>query len=248
MEIKDYIDSTYLKTALQAGLTESENLDIVKALIDEAITEQFKLVIVRPEIVPLAKAMITKANAKTRVGTVIDFPAGRNTTAEKLSEAAYAIAEGADELDFVLNYIAFKEGKMAEVREQVFVCTKLGLENDKVVKWIIEIAALNEQQIIQLSALVKNVVLSNFDENTYQRVFVKSSTGFYTTEDGRPNGATPEAIKLMLQNSFPLPIKAAGGVRTYEDAALMLALGVKRIGTSSAGAICKGGSMDTEAY
>ena len=104
----------------------------------------------------------------------------------------------------------------------------------------IEVAALNDKEIIQLSALIKNIVIANFKEQQYESVFVKSSTGFYKTEDGKPNGATVPGIKLMLENSFPLPVKAAGGVRTYEEAIEMIALGVKRIGTSSAKAIASG--------
>ena len=71
-------------------------------------------------------------------------------------------------------------------------------------------------------------------------MFVKSSTGFYKTADNIPNGATLPTIKLMLENSFPLPVKAAGGVRTYDEAIAMIRLGVKRIGTSSAKAIVTG--------
>ncbi|PZR21777.1 MAG: deoxyribose-phosphate aldolase, partial [Flavobacterium psychrophilum] len=76
--------------------------------------------------------------------------------------------------------------------------------------------------------------------NSYSKVFVKSSTGFYKTRDGIPNGATLPGIKLMLENAYPLPVKAAGGVRTLEEARQMIAIGVKRIGTSSAKAIVSG--------
>ncbi|WP_205431297.1 deoxyribose-phosphate aldolase [Flavobacterium arcticum] len=242
MKLKQYLDTTYLKTATQAGLTEAENLEVVKALVAEAIQEDFKLVMIRPEMVAMAKEMIVATESKVGVGTVIDFPEGRGDLQEKLQEAQTAINDGADELDFVVDYTAFKEGKITEVKQQVLECTRLGLDNEKVIKWIIEVAALNEPQIVQLSALIKNVVLSNFEEKNYQNVFVKSSTGFYITDDDKPNGATQAAITLMLENSFPLPVKAAGGVRTYDEAMQMIALGVKRIGTSSAGAIVKGGS------
>ena len=80
----------------------------------------------------------------------------------------------------------------------------------------------------------------NFTEKEYDKVFVKSSTGFYKTPEGVPNGATVATIKLMLENSFPLLVKAAGGVRTYEEAVEMVQLGVKRIGTSAAKAIATG--------
>ncbi|NDI97830.1 deoxyribose-phosphate aldolase [Flavobacterium sp. LaA7.5] len=242
MKLKQYLDSTYLKTAVQAGLTELKNLEVVKAVVAEAIQENFKLVMIRPEMVAMAKEMIIAAGSKVGVGTVIDFPEGRGTIQEKLQEAQAAINDGADELDFVVNYTAFKEGRVTEVKQQVLECTRLGMESEKVVKWIIEVAALNKQQIVQLSVLIKNVVLANFEEENYQKVFVKSSTGFYVTDDGMPNGATLPTVILMLENSFPLPVKAAGGIRTYDEAVQMIMLGVKRIGTSSAKAIVKGGS------
>lgn len=240
MDIKQYLDSTYLKTAEQAGISEAENLEVVRATIEEAIAEQFKLVMIRPEMVTMAKEMIVAANSKVCIGTVIDFPEGKRSLEKKLAEAEQAIIDGADDLDFVLDYEGFKAGNVDAIKEQVLQCTYLGLKNDKIVKWIIEVAALNDHEIVQLSALVKNVVLSNFEENKYSKVFVKSSTGFYKTRDGMPNGATLPAIKLMLENSFPLPVKAAGGVRTLQEAQQMIALGVKRIGTSSAKAIVDG--------
>lgn len=240
MDIRQYLDSTYLKTAAQAGLSEAENLEVVAASVNEAIAENYKLVMIRPEMVVMAKRMIADAGAKVSVGTVIDFPLGQRSLEEKLDEALQAIQDGADDLDFVLDYEAFKAGNIAVVKNQVLECTRLGLQYNKIVKWIIEIAALNDHEIVQLSALVKNVVLSNFDESSYSHVFVKSSTGFYKTLDGIPNGATLPSIKLMLENSYPLPVKAAGGVRTLEEAQQMITLGVKRIGTSSAKAIVSG--------
>lgn len=241
MDIKQYLDSTYLKTAAQAGLTETENRDVVKAVITEAISQNFKLVMIRPEMVAMAKELITAAHSKVAVGTVIDFPLGNGTLEAKLAEAGEAIKNGADELDFVINYTGFKSGAVSEVKREVLECTKLGIDNGKIVKWIIEVAALGEHEIVQLSALVKNVVLSHFKEEEYSKVFVKSSTGFFVTQDGKPNGATIEAIKLMVENAWPLQIKAAGGVRTYDEAVQMITLGVKRIGTSSAKTIADGG-------
>jgi deoxyribose-phosphate aldolase len=88
--------------------------------------------------------------------------------------------------------------------------------------------------------MIKNIVLTNFPEEMYQQVFVKSSTGFYRTENNLPNGATIPAIIMMLENASPLSVKAAGGVRTYDEAVEMIKLGVKRIGTSSAKAIASG--------
>lgn len=229
---------------MQAGISDAENLAVAKGFIREAIDEQFKLIMIRPEMVAIAKKMIAEAKSKLTVGTVIDFPEGRSPLEQKLKEAKQAIADGADDLDFVCNYGAFKNGDTALVKEEVLLCTQLGLDNHKIVKWIIEVAALNNQQIVQLSSLIKNVVLTNFKEEYYDNVFVKSSTGFFRTENNLPNGATPETIIMMLENASPLPVKAAGGVRTYEEAVEMIRLGVKRIGTSSAKAIACGQISD----
>jgi deoxyribose-phosphate aldolase len=82
--------------------------------------------------------------------------------------------------------------------------------------------------------------LENFDKTKSLDVFVKSSTGFYISPNSEPNGATVSAIKLMIQHSSPLPVKASGGIRSAEDFNTMINLGVKRIGTSSALAILQG--------
>nr|WP_315147576.1 deoxyribose-phosphate aldolase [uncultured Flavobacterium sp.] len=240
MNIKQYLDSTYLKTPSQAGLTEAENTIVAKEFIQEAIDENFKLIMIRPDIVPLANKMITEANSPVQIGTVIDFPEGKGGLEAKLTEASQAIQDGADDLDFVCNYEAFKAGNVDVVKDEILKCTQLGLANGRVVKWIIEVAALTDKQIIQLSALIKNLVITHFKEENYASVFVKSSTGFYKTENNLPNGATVPTIILMLENANPLPVKAAGGVRTYEEAVEMIRLGVKRIGTSGAKAIANG--------
>lgn len=240
MEIKNFIDSTYLKTAEQAGISDAENSKIVQSFIIEAIDQRFKLIMIRPDYVKLAKEMIVETRSKVSIGTVISFPEGTNSVLEKLAEAQEAIDNGVDELDFVCNYQAFIEGDLETVKNEIILGTQLALENHKIVKWIIEIAALNEKQIIQFSSLIKNIVITNFKEELYQQVFVKSSTGFYKTENNLPNGATIPAIIMMLENASPLSIKAAGGVRGYEDAVEMIKLGVKRIGTSSAMAIVSG--------
>jgi deoxyribose-phosphate aldolase len=246
MNIKNYLDSTYLKTAQQANLTEAENTVVVKEFIQEAIDEGFKLIMIRPDKVALAKEMITQAKSKLTIGTVISFPEGKNTIEEKAIEAKQAIKDGADDLDFVCNYEAFKKGDSDVVKKEILELTQLGLDHHKIVKWIIEVAALNETQIIQISSLIKKVVMSNVKEECYHSVFVKSSTGFYKTENGLPNGATIPTIMLMLENASPLPIKAAGGVRTYNEAVAMINLGVQRIGTSSAKAIASGESATSD--
>ncbi|WP_339660634.1 deoxyribose-phosphate aldolase [uncultured Polaribacter sp.] len=238
MKINQFLDATYLKTASQANSTEEENQQNVVDLINEAILYNYKLVMIRAKYISLAKEMLTKANADVLIGTVIDFPEGNSSKEIKLEEAKKAIALEADELDFVVNYTAFKEGKINLIKAEVFAATKLCLENNKVAKWIIEVAALTSEEIIVISQLIKEVVLTNFDESAAEKVFVKSSTGFFKTEDNKPNGATFETMKLISENAKPLQIKAAGGVRDYGTALKMISLGVDRIGTSSAKEIC----------
>ena len=240
MDIKKYLDSTYLKTNVQAGLSELENKVLVQGFIKEAIDEKFKLIMIRPDRVALAKKMIDEANSEVLVGTVIDFPEGTSSIAKKLDEALECIQNGADELDYVCNYQAFKSGNIDLVAAEILKGTQLGLDNNKIVKWIIEVAALNDLQIAELTTLIKNVVVDNFEKEVYSSVFVKSSTGFYKTENNLPNGATVASIKIMLKNAGPLPVKAAGGVRTYLEAKEMIELGVQRIGTSGAKAIANG--------
>lgn len=235
--VKNYLDSTYLKTAEQLGISEAENSNIVKGFINEAILYRFKLIMIRPEYVSLSRTLIDAAHSKVLVGTVVDFPLGFAKTDDKLHEAQRAIDDGVDEVDFVINYQAFKKGEISLVKKEVLLGSKLCLSNNKSVKWIIETAALTEKEIIQISALIKNVVISNFSEKEYAKVFVKSSTGFYQTAPGLPNGATREAIIMMIENASPLAVKASGGIRNYEEALAMIRLGVQRIGTSAAKAI-----------
>jgi deoxyribose-phosphate aldolase len=246
MNIKQYLDSTYLKTAEQAGVNENENIRIATEYIQEAIDEHFKLIMVRPDMVLIAKEMITQANSVLEIGTVIDFPNGIAPIKDKLQEANKAIEDGADDLDFVCNYTAFKNGEIDLLKEEILRGTQLGLANNKVVKWIIEVAALEEKEIIQICSLIKNVVASNFDQELFSKVFVKSSTGFYKTKNNEPNGATIPTIKMMLDNASPLAVKAAGGVRTYDEAVAMIDLGVKRIGTSGAKIIAAGQNYNNE--
>ncbi len=233
------LDSTYLKTAKQASLSEFDNQQIMNELAQEAIEFNFKLVMIRPEYVLKTRVFLDERDSNVLVGTVIDFPFGEASLEAKLSEAKQAIADGADELDFVVNYQAFQKGDIEGVRTQINACTALCLKNGKVAKWIIEIAALSDEEIASLTDLIREEVEQSFP-NEVQQVFVKSSTGFYQRVDGGPLGATLSGVKIMKENAGQLPVKAAGGVRNIEDVKRMLDLGVSRIGTSSAKQIILG--------
>lgn len=238
MEINKYLDSTYLKTPEQSGLSEKETLETVLSLVDETIANTIFAVMIRPDYVKQVKEYISDKTTDVKVGTVIGFHEGTNSTEAKLAEARKAIEDGADELDFVINYEAYKTGQLDLVEVEVVLCTRLCLDHNKVAKWIIEIAALTDQQIAEITGLISGWVAHRFPGKEDQ-VFVKSSTGFYVTEGGKPNGATFEGIRIMLDHAGKLPVKAAGGVRSPEDAEKMINLGVKRIGTSSALALLK---------
>jgi deoxyribose-phosphate aldolase len=244
--MNQYLESTYLKTSAQTNSTYDEIIQAVKELIEEAIHYNFKLTMVRPEFVSIAKKMITEAKSNVLVGTVIGFHEGTNTIEQKLEEAALAIKNNVDDLDIVLNYTAFLNGNIDLVKKEVLECTKLVLEHHKTIKWIIEIAALTNEQIVGITTLIKSIVLLNFGKENASNVFIKSSTGFYKTKNNKPNGATLEAMELIVKNATPLEIKAAGGVKTYDDALKMINLGVSRIGTSSAKAIMNKQNINTD--
>jgi deoxyribose-phosphate aldolase len=248
MKLSQYLDSTYLKTPLQANITEVETKQKVIQLIDEAIKHDFKLVMIRTNYISLAKEMIDKANSNLTIGTVIGFHRGTCSLKEKLKEAKNAIDLEVDDLDYVINYEAFKKGNIVLVEEEIIKGTEIGLKNNKIVKWIIEVAALSNEQIASISSLIKRTVIDNFGEENAKYVYVKSSTGFYKTLENKPNGATFETIKTMSDNAKPLKIKAAGGVKTKEDALKMITLGVERIGTSSALQIVEGIRNGSSSY
>lgn len=234
MEIEKYLDSTYLKTPQQSGLSDSETLVRVRKLAEEAIAHHFYAVMVRPDYVRSLRMLIDEENADLKLGTVIDFPEGKGSVEEKLKEARAAIVNGADELDFVVDFNAYKKGKIEKVKEEIEVCSQLVLRLDKLIKWIIETAALTDAEIAGLTHLIKEIVVEKLNKFPVENVFVKSSTGFFQTPNGEPNGANERVIEIMLKNAGPLPVKASGGVKSFQDAEKMIKKGVKRIGTSSA--------------
>jgi len=231
--VTDFLDATYLKTPEHANISKLETDAVINELLYNAVKHKYKCVMIRPEYVATAKQYFIKNRSKVLVGTVIDFPEGTASLEEKLSQAQLAIDNGADDLDFVIHYQAFKNGEFALVQNQVKECTMLCLQHHKTVKWIIETVALSNKEIIQITALIKNVVIRNFKETDYANVFVKSSTGFFKTANNQPNGATPNAITLMLENATPLSVKASGGIKTMTEVLFYLEMGVKRIGTSA---------------
>ena len=155
--LASYLDSTYLKTPEQAGIGEEETDTIVFNTIQDAIEHNMKLVMLRPEYVDTARQFIDSKGANVLVGTVIGFPNGDNSHGEKMDEALRAIQNGVDELDFVVDYKAFKNGDLDKVMKEVSEGTAIGVDEGKSVKWIIESAALNNEEISELTSLISKI-------------------------------------------------------------------------------------------
>tara|TARA_R110002051_G_scaffold205089_1_gene271050 strand:+ start:2186 stop:2992 length:807 start_codon:yes stop_codon:yes gene_type:complete len=244
--VGDYIDSTYLKTSEQSGLSDEETNRIVSKTIQDAIDNNMKLVMILPEYVELANQMIKEYGSHLLVGTVIGFPNGDNEHGDKMDEALEAIENGVDELDFVVDYKAFKNGNLDKVMKEVSEGTAIGIDEGKTVKWIIESAALTNEEIAELTGLIRKIVVETVGPEKANNVFVKTSTGFYVPEDGGPGGATTDAVSIMSANAGPMKVKASGGIYSREDLEKMVDAGASRIGTSSGVEIIKGEEADTD--
>ena len=234
-----YMDSTYLKTPEQAGIGKEETDVIIFDTIKDAIEHNMKLVMIRPEYVKTAREFIDSEGGNVLVGTVIDFPNGNSSVGEKVDEATKAIEDGVDELDYVIDYQAFKDGNIEKVQEEVLKGTSVGLDGGTKVKWIIESAALTKSEIAAITELIRNIVVETFGEKASD-IFVKTSTGFFTPEDGSPGGATIDAVSIMSQNAGPLKVKASGGIYSKDDVLNMVNAGASRIGKSAAKEIMLG--------
>ena len=202
----------------------------------------------RPEYVEMARKFIDSKGANVLVGTVIGFPNGDNSLGEKLDEAIKAIQDGVDELDFVVDYKAFKNGDLDTIRYEVSEGTLIGIDEGKVVKWIIESAALTNEEVGELTSIIRDIVVETIGPEKSKNVFVKTSTGFYQPDDDRPIGATPEAVSIMKSNAGPLQVKASGGIYSKEDAERMMDAGATRLGTSAAKDIIKGNKIEKTNY
>ena len=163
-------------------------------------------------------------NSSVHVGAAIGFPLGQTTIEDKVFETERAIAEGADEIDYVVNLVKLKSGDLEyvenEMRQIVDVCNK----HEKISKVIFENCYLTNDEKVTLCNIALKV----------RPTFIKTSTGFGTPEPGIPVGATVEDVKLMKSVvGDAVKVKAAGGVRNLADALAMIEAGAERIGTSA---------------
>lgn len=221
MKLNKYIDHTLLKP------------DAIAAMIDklcaEAREHDFASVCVNPYWVKRSAELL--AGTDVKVCTVIGFPLGANSTAAKAAETRDAIANGATEVDMVLNIGALKSGDLEAVKQDVAAVKEAC--GDVLLKVILETGLLTEEEKVTACKLC---VEAGAD-------YVKTSTGF------GPGGATVEDIALMRKTVGPeVGVKASGGVRDRAAALAMIEAGATRIGASSGIAIVNGGEAAGSGY
>lgn len=205
-EILGHIDHTLLKAF--------STWDQIKALCDDAVEYKTASVCIPPSFVKRAKETYGDA---LNVCTVIGFPLGYNTTAVKAFEVREAIADGASEVDMVINIGALKDKDYDYVQNEIAELKKAA--GDHILKVIVETCYLTEEEKAKVCELVTNAGAD----------YIKTSTGFGT------GGATIEDINLFKAHIGPsVKMKASGGVKTVEDLDMFLDAGCERIGTSSA--------------
>ncbi len=205
MEINKLIDHTYLKAF-------GSKKDIDK-LLEEAKKYNFKSVCVNPTHVKYCSEQL--AGTEVLTCTVIGFPLGANTLEAKVFETLNAVANGADEIDMVINIGRFKDKDYDYIETEINEVVNAA--NGRLVKVIVEICYLDDEEIKKVSEIVGKTKAN----------FIKTSTGFGTS------GATKAAVKIMKDNVNGKEVKAAGGVKTKEDLDAMIEAGATRIGTSN---------------
>lgn len=212
MNYNKMIDHTVLKA--------DTPLETVKRICDEAMEYGFASVCINPCHVAYCADYLKDSDVN--VCTVIGFPLGANTSAVKAYETKDAIANGADEIDMVMNIGALKDKNYDLVRDDVKAVVEAA--NGTLVKVILETCLLTEDEIKKACELC---VEAKAD-------YVKTSTGFST------RGATIEDVRIMKEAVHgKAKVKAAGGVRTPEDMVKIVAAGADRIGTSAGCSLVK---------
>lgn len=214
-EIGKRIDHTMLKP-------DATRAELVK-LCEEARTHHFASVCINTMWVTLAVELLKGSGVMTIC--VVGFPLGAATTRAKAAETREAIANGAAEIDMVINIGLLKGGEHDKVFDDIRGVVDAA--GGRPVKVILETHMLNREQKIAACAISRAAGAA----------FVKTSTGF------SGGGATEEDIRLMRQTVGPeMGVKASGGVRTADDARKMIAAGATRIGASASVAIVTGGT------
>jgi deoxyribose-phosphate aldolase len=193
-------------------LTQTATWAEIKQICDDAITYGTASVCIPPSYVKQAKEYVQDRMA---VCTVIGFPNGYMTTAAKEFETKDALANGADEIDMVINIGWAKDGKFDQIEEEIR--TLKAACGNKILKVIIETCLLTDEEKVKMCHAVTNAGAD----------YIKTSTGFSKA------GATFADIELFAANIGPnVKMKAAGGISSMDDAKRFLELGADRLGTS----------------
>ncbi|HET9522115.1 MAG TPA: deoxyribose-phosphate aldolase [Candidatus Limnocylindrales bacterium] len=214
-----------IETLTERDIAKTIDHSLLRPELDDAFVEagcrlaaeyDVASVCVRPADVRRARALLEGTDVA--VGTVIGFPHGNHLTATKVFEAERALADGATELDMVIQIGALKSGRDADVQADIAAVVAVAHGDGAIVKVIFENAYLTDDEKIRACRLTE---AAGGD-------FVKTSTGF------APSGATHDDLRLMRANTSPhVQVKAAGGVRTLDALLEVMALGVTRIGATA---------------
>ena len=199
-------------TNLKATATRED----IRRLCEEAKTYHFASVMVDSAFTALCRDLVKGTGVL--VGTVAGFPLGQMSTAAKVFEAETAIADGADEIDYVVNVSDVKDGRWDLVKDEMKKITDACHSRGAGCKVIFENCYLTKEEIARLAGIAKEV----------KPDFIKTSTGFGT------GGATPEDVRIMKEIAGnDVKVKAAGGIRDWASCKAMIEAGAERIGASA---------------
>ncbi|MEV7973205.1 deoxyribose-phosphate aldolase [Cellulomonas sp. NPDC089187] len=212
--LAQFVDHTLLKP-------EATRAD-VEALITEGAELGVYSVCISPSFLPVdAKGL--------KVATVCDFPSGKHHSQVKAAEAARSVADGADEVDMVIDVGAAKAGDFEGVQADI-AAVRTAIPAPTVLKVIIESAALTDHEIVEVCRAAEAAGAD----------FVKTSTGFHPS-----GGASVHAVEIMAATvGGRLGVKASGGIRTAADALAMIEAGATRLGLSGTAAVLAGFEAD----
>ena len=218
-----------VETLTERDIAKTIDHSLLKPELDDAFIEDgcrlaaeydVASVCVPPVHVRRAGAILSDTDVK--VGTVVGFPHGYATTATKVAETRQALADGATEIDMVLQIGALKSGRDTDVQADITAVVEVAHAGNAIVKVIFENAYLTDDEKVRACRLTEAAGAD----------FVKTSTGFAA------GGATHDDLRLMRANTSPhMQVKAAGGVRTLDALLDVMALGVTRIGATATKAI-----------
>lgn len=221
MEItKEYLASIIDSTLLKPNATKKD----VEFLCEEAVLYNFGAVCIRPCNVEYVSKLLE--DSKVEVCTVVGFPWGIQSTESKADEACRLVYDGASEIDMVINRSYLKDKDYESLKNDIsrvvmysksaMYTSQMFKKHDVKVKAILETCELTDDEIVQACLTAEKAGVD----------YVKTSTGLYA-------GATVEAVSLMHKTVPNLGVKAAGGIKTWEDAKKLIEAGATRLGTSS---------------